>query len=75
MRLTFRGKLLVFFIAGVVAWWAGLMWASALSSHHYVNIKVRARCLQAEDTAAHLKLIEYDPDHHVFVYSCYEGGY
>jgi hypothetical protein len=37
------------------------------------SIKVWTKCLGAEDSAAHLKLIRYDGG--TAVYGCYRGGY
>jgi hypothetical protein len=85
MKLTRRGKIVVWVLAGITAYGAGQVYSDALaSSHgwaHYRERKtgnvliVKEQCLENEDTAAHLKLIAFEDKAGHIVYGCFRHGY
>ena len=82
MRLTRRAKIVIWVLAAMLAYGAGSAWAHSVSRWaHYTErrtgneLVVKAACLSAEDSAAHLKLIAYDDGGGHIVYGCYRRGY
>ena len=52
---------------------AGTWWRYHVASRTAPIVVIKARCLLGEDSAAHLKLLDYN--NYRVVYGCYRHGY
>lgn len=74
MRYTHRAVVLAALLVIAVAWASGGLWARALTHTHTRTHTAHIICSAwAEDTAAHIRLVDYDNGH--ATYRCTRHGY
>jgi hypothetical protein len=71
VKLTRRAKIVIWVLSGMLAYGAGSAWADTLTRDP--EVRIRKLCLQQEDTAGHLKLIDYSGE--LVKYGCYRKGF